>query len=296
VADTANQSIRKIYPAGVVSTLAGMPHKHGTNDGAGPAARFWGPFGIAVDATNDCLYVADTGNNTVRKISPDGTVTTLAGGAGQPGNADGAWLDARFRNPWGVAAEPDGDIVVADSSNDTIRKVLPGGTVYTAAGQPGMIGSLDGYGDNAQFNNPSAVAEDAAGNIYVSDSGNDVIRKITPSRVVSTLAGSAGNVGSADGNGEAARFWNPQGLAVDSSGNVFVADTGNNLIRKITPMGQVTTIAGLAGTSGSADGPGPQARFNGPTGIAVDKAGNIYVADTNNHTIRKCVAVSASGP
>jgi sugar lactone lactonase YvrE len=296
VADTANQSIRKIYPAGVVSTLAGMPHKHGTNDGVGQAARFWGPFGIAVNATNDCLYVADTGNNTIRKISPDGTVITLAGAASQPGNADGAWLSARFRNPWGVAAEPDGDIVVADSSNDTIRKILPGGTVFTAAGQPGMIGSLDGYGDNAQFNNPSAVAEDAAGNIYVSDSGNDVIRKITPSRVVSTLAGSAGNVGSADGNGEAARFWNPQGLAVDSSGNIYVADTGNNLIRKITAMGQVTTIAGLAGMIGSADGPGPQARFNGPTGIAVDNAGNIYVADTNNHTVRKCVVVPASGP
>jgi len=116
-----------------------------------------------------------------------------------------------------------------------------------------------------------------------------VIRKITPSRVVSTLAGSAGNVGSTDGNGAAARFWNPQGLAVDTGGNIYVADTGNNLIRKITPMGQVTTIAGLAGTSGSADGPGSQARFNGPTGIAVDNSGNIYVADTNNHTIRKIV-------
>jgi sugar lactone lactonase YvrE len=286
VADTANQSIRKIDPTGAVSTMAGMTHAHGTNDGVGPAARFWGPFGVAVDSTGN-IYVADTGNNTIRKISPRGLVTTLAGGSGQPGSNDGAWLTARFRNPWGVAVEADGDIVVADSSNDTIRKILPGGTVFTVAGQAGIIGCLDGYGDNAQFNNPSAVALDSAGNLYVSDSANDVIRKITPSRVVSTLAGLAGNVGCADGNGAAARFWNPQGLAVDSVGNIYVADTGNNAIRKITPMGQVTTIAGLAGASGSADGPGPQARFNGPAGIAVDHSGNIYVADANNQTIRK---------
>ncbi len=187
----------------------------------------------------------------------------------QPGSLDGAWLSARFRNPWGVAVEPDGDVVVADSSNDSIRKLTKSGMVFTLAGQPGTIGCLDGYGDNAQFNNPYAVAEDAAGNIYVSDTGNGVIRKITPSRVVSTLAGLAGNVGSADGNGAAARFWNPQGLAVDGTGNVYVADTGNNLIRKISPMGQVTTIAGLAG-SGRVRGrtQARQARFNGPAGSA----------------------------
>lgn len=292
VADTANQSIRKIDASGLVITLAGSAHKHGTKDGAGEAARFYGPFGIAVGATGN-LFVADTGNNTIRKILPDGTVSTLAGGAGQPGNSDGAWLSARFRNPWGVAVEPDGDMVVADSSNDSIRKLTTSGMVYTLAGQPGTIGCLDGFGDNAQFNNPSAVAEDAAGNIYVSDSGNDVIRKITPSRVVSTLAGSAGNAGSADGNGAAARFWNPQGLAVDGTGNIYVADTGNNTIRKISPMGQVTTIAGLPGSTGSADGSGPQARFNGPAGIAVDKNGNLYVADTNNHTVRKVTLVDS---
>jgi sugar lactone lactonase YvrE len=286
VADTANQAIRKIDSGGRVSTLAGLAHQHGTNDGVGEVARFWGPFGIAVDAAGN-LLVADTGNNTIRKILPDGTVSTLAGGAGQPGNSDGAWLSARFRNPWGVAVAPDGDIVVADSSNDSIRKLRPSGMVYTVAGQSGTIGYLDGYGDNARFNNPSAVAEDGAGNLYVSDSGNDVIRKITPSRVVSTLAGSAGNAGSADGSGASARFWNPQALAVDRDGNIFVADTGNNSIRKISPMGQVTTIAGLAGSAGAANGPGPQARFNGPAGIAVDQDGNIYVADTNNHAIRK---------
>ena len=296
VADTGNQSIRRIDSNGLVTTVAGMPHKHGSFDGAGTVARFYGPFGIAVDtSTGDAiLYVADTGNNTIRKISSAGVVTTLAGEAGKPGNADAAWLSARFRNPWGVAVESDGDIVVADSSNDTIRKVLPSGTVFTAAGQAGSIGSVDGYGNNAQFNNPSAVAEDASGNLFISDSGNHVIRKITPSRVVSTFAGSAGNAGSVDGNGESARFWNPQGVAVDSVGNVYVADTGNNTIRKITPMGQVSTIAGLPGPGGFADGPGAQARFNGPAGIAVTKDGTIYVADTNNHVIRKVALTEAT--
>jgi serine/threonine protein kinase/sugar lactone lactonase YvrE len=296
VADTGNQSIRRIDSNGLVTTVAGMPHKHGSFDGAGTVARFYGPFGIAVDtSTGDAiLYVADTGNNTIRKISSAGVVTTLAGEAGKPGNADAAWLSARFRNPWGVAVESDGDIVVADSSNDTIRKVLPSGTVFTAAGQAGSIGSVDGYGNNAQFNNPSAVAEDASGNLFISDSGNHVIRKITPSRVVSTFAGSAGNAGSVDGNGESARFWNPQGVAVDGVGNVYVADTGNNTIRKITPMGQVSTIAGLPGPGGFADGPGAQARFNGPAGIAVTKDGTIYVADTNNHVIRKVALTEAT--
>jgi sugar lactone lactonase YvrE len=295
VADTANNTIRKIDTNGVVSTLAGVPGRHGSNDGDGASARFWAPFGIAVDAAGT-VYVADTGNNTIRRISTNGIVTTLAGMAGQPGSTNGPGASARFRNPWGVAVDRADNVYVADMSNDTIRKIKPSGMVVTVAGQAGIIGNIDGFGTDAQFNNPFAIAVDDGGNLYVSDSANNLIRKISPSRVVSTLAGLPGNAGNTDGNGDGARFWNPQGLTVDRAGNIYVADTGNNLIRKITPMGEVTTVAGLSGVSGTADGVGKEARFNGPGGITVDRAGNIYVADTNNHAIRKIALSTPPDP
>jgi sugar lactone lactonase YvrE len=291
-ADTANNTIRKIAANGVVSTLAGAAGNHGSADGTGGATRFWAPFGIAVDGA-DNVYVADTANNTIRKISPAGAVITLAGLAGHPGSNDGKGNTARFRNPWGVAVDGRGNVFVADMSNDTIRKITPAGGVSTVAGQAGIIGNVNGDGPGAQFNNPFAIAVDNADNIYVSDSANDTIRKITPGGVVSTLAGLPGHAGNTDGNGNDARFWNPQGLAVDDGGNIFVADTGNHTVRKITPMGVVTTLAGLAGASGAADGIGTDARFNSPGGVAVDSTENIYVADTSNHTVRK-MALSAS--
>ena len=195
VADTANNTIRKITPNGVVSTLAGVSGSHGSADGIGGNARFWAPFGIAVDRSGN-VYVADTGNNTIRKITPNGVVSTLAGLAGHPGSKDGIGANARFRNPWGVAVDDAGNVFVADMSNDTIRKITPTGVVSTLAGQAGISGSLDGVGTSAQFNNPFAIAVDSADNIYVSDSANDTIRKITPSGAVSTLAGLPGYAGS----------------------------------------------------------------------------------------------------
>ncbi|HXC35790.1 MAG TPA: protein kinase, partial [Candidatus Acidoferrales bacterium] len=200
VADTANDCVRKITPAGVVSTVAGLNHSRGNADGSGTnTARFWSPFGIAADATGN-IFVADTGNNTIRKISPAGVVTTIAGLAGQAGSDDGVGAAARFRNPWGVAVDTAGDVYVADMSNDTIRRITPDGRVHTLAGQAGMSGNTDGWGNSARFNNPFGVAVDSAGNVYVSDTANNVIRKITEARVVTTLAGAPGNAGNTDGN------------------------------------------------------------------------------------------------
>ena len=286
VADTANDMIRKITPDGMVHTLAGMARNRGSADGQGTNAQFWAPFGIAVDPSGN-VYVADTANNTIRKISADGVVSTLAGLAAHPGTNDGAGTLARFRNPWSVAVDgSDGDVFVADMSNDTIRRITPAGVVNTFAGQPGMIGNTDGFGNDARFNNPFGVAVDSSGNVYVSDTANNAIRKITH-RVVTTLAGLPGYAGDADGSGTDARFWNPQGLAVDSAGDIYVADTGNNIVRKITPMGAVTTVPepsqGDETTHGSAT-------LKSPGGVAVDSSGNIYVADTDDHCIREIKA------
>jgi len=285
VADTANDVIRKITPDGVVSTLAGLARSRGNADGQGTNAQFWAPFGVAAGPDGN-VYVADTANNTIRKITADGVVTTLAGLAAHPGTNDGVGLLARFRNPWSVAVDSQTNVFVADMSNDTIRKITPAGMVYTFAGMPGMIGNTDGFGNEARFNNPFAVAVDSNGNVYVSDTANDAIRKITH-RVVTTLAGLPGYAGNADGSGTDARFWNPQGLAVDSAGNIYVADTGNNIIRKITPMGVVSTVPE---PSQGDETTHVSAILNSPGGVAVDSSGNIYVADTDNHCIREIKA------
>ena len=285
VADTYNHTVRKITPAGVVSTLAGSAGLPGSTDGSGAAARFSFPQGLASDSAG-MVYVADVAN-TIRRITPEGVVSTLAGSSGQAGSTDGTGAAARFKAPSGVATDSAGNVFVGDVFNHTVRKITPAGAVSTLAGSAGVTGSADGTGAAARFNSPSGMATDGTGVVYLTDTVNQTIRKITPAGVVSTLAGSAGLTGSADGTGAAARFNFPAGVAADSAGNVYVADGNNNAIRKITPAGAVTTLAGSAGVTGGADGNGAAARFNGPSGVATDSVGNVYVADAVNNTIRK---------
>ncbi|HEY1794112.1 MAG TPA: hypothetical protein VGG34_14445, partial [Opitutaceae bacterium] len=284
IADEANTEIRKLTPGGTSSTIAGISGG-GDADGAGHAAGFNEPIGAAVDASGN-IYIADTANDTIRKITPGGSVTTIAGTPGNGGDNDGSGSAAQFYFPEGVAVDGSGNLFVTDTGNNTVRKVTPGGAVTTIAGQAGVVGSTNGSGSAATFDGPLGIAVDGSDNLYVSDAKSDVIRMITPSGTVSTLAGTAGAPGSNDGTGTSAKFNTPAGLAVDGSGNVYVADATNAEIRKVTPGGVVTTIAGSAQLAGSTDGTGSNARFYYPAGIAIDGHGNLYVADLTNDEIR----------
>jgi sugar lactone lactonase YvrE len=355
VTDSNNRTIRKITPAGVVSTLAGTPGNFGTFDGIGPLAQFSDPVGIGVDSLGNLyvsdwqfftgtayairkitptgsvstlavlpyglvteewpvidanraigytmgvmvdgagnVYVADPSNSVVRKITPQGVVSVFAGTAYAPGSADGTGSAAQFQGGLldKIAADNLGNLYVADGGNNTIRKITPSGAVSTFAGTAGTTGKADGTGAAAQFYSPSAVATDTAGNVYVADAGNRTIRKVTPSGVVSTFAGTAGVRGSADGTGAAAQFGSIRSVATDSAGNVFVVDDDFCTVRKITPAGVVSTLAGTPGNCVNKDGVGTAAGFAFPEDVATDSAGNVYVADGSIRVITPTGVVS----
>lgn len=328
VSDESNNTIRKITPAGIVSTLAGTAGVRGSSDGTGPDAQFINPVGIAVDATGN-VFVADKINLIVRKISPAGAVTTIAGAPGDRGTADGPRNVARLFILGGVALDRAGNLFVAEWVNNTIRKIAPDGTVTTIAGQPGVYGTADGVGTAATFMFPYALAFDSQQNLWVGDligslrkiapdgtvttvipssagyfaigclaidstdaiyfATSSAIRRRAPDGTISLFAGASSAVGSSDGPATTARFNYPTGLAFDRNGNLFVADRNNNNVRKITPDGTVSTVAGLAPdyASGTTDGMLNAARFGFLGQIASAPTGELYVADTVNSTIRK---------
>jgi hypothetical protein len=293
VADSGNHCIRVVSPTGTVSTLAGNGNV-GFANGVGTSALFNNPKGVAVDSSGN-VYVADSGNHRIRVVSPSGSVSTLAG-SGSQGFANGAGLGAQFYSPFGVAVDSVGTVYVADYNNHRIRVISPSGSVSTLAGS-GSQGFANGAGPVAQFYNPSGVAVDSAGNVYVADYNNHRIRVVSPSGTASTLAGS-GVGGFADGVGPAAQFYLPYGVAVESAGNVYVADSNNQRIRVVSPSsGIVSTLAGC-GSAGFTNGAGPVAQFYNPAGVAVDNASNVFVAEYDNFLIRKLVftTIGASLP
>ena len=286
IGDATAHTVQKITTINQVSLVAGSTGKSGSTNGTGATASF-NEIGALAAAADGTLSVADTKNELIRRIANTGVVTTIAGTAGARGTTDATGVDARFAAPAGIARDASGTLFVADSLSHTLRKISSSGAVTTLAGSAGVAGSADGTGASARFNYPSGVAADTAGNIYVADSGNNTVRKITATGVVTTLAGTAGTRGSLDGTGSAARFNNPTGLALGSSGELYLADTDNSTIRKITPAGVVTTLAGLPTIAGLMDGTGSYAWFDQPEGLTVNLDGNIYVADTGNAMIRK---------
>ena len=278
----SNQAFATVAARGL-DLLAGNVDGPGWVDGTGAAARFNRPQGLVADGAGN-LYVSDFANHTIRKITPAGGVTTLAGYVGQSGTWDGT--PGGFRNPGGLAIDGAGNVYVADRSNSSIRKVTPAGVVSTLAGSSGSSGSADGTGAAARFTGPSSLALTAAGDLIVADLGNHLLRRVTAAGVVTTLAGSAGLSGSADGTGSTARFSSPEGVVVHPNGNIYVTDRGNQLLRQVTPAGVVTTLAGSPGLSGTLDGTGSAARFLNPRSVTVDAAGDLWVSDASQ-TLRK---------
>jgi hypothetical protein len=307
VADS-NTIRQVVITTAAVTTLAGSPDRplsSGTGDGTGAAAWFASPQGVAGDGAGN-LFVADVWSPTIRKVViATGAVTTFAGSPDNSGSDDGTGAAARFSRPQGVASDGVGNLFVADYC--TIRKVvIATGAVTTLAGSPGDTGiddgtsspgnfyGNDGTGSAARFHQLSGITSDGAGNLFVADEHS--IRKIViATAAVTTFAGDPGWAGRADGTGTVARLYAPAGLTSDGAGNLFVADSGNCTIRKIAlATGMVTTLAGSPETPGSADGKGAAALFDHPSGVALDGAGNLFVADTGNSTIRKIVLATGA--
>ena len=285
-------------PPYTFTTIVGQAGIMNPDDGTNNNAHFAWPMGITVDTHGD-LFVADEESRAIRKVTPVGTnwvVTTIAG-RGEYGEADGTNGDAQFPNPCAITSDTNGNLYVGCGAGGTIRKITPVGTnwvVTTIAGMPGQAGHADGTNGTASFLSPQAIASDNAGTLYVGDWWNYTIRKVTPvgtNWVVTTIAGTIGQIGITDGINTNSKFCLMSGITADSHGNLFVTDYC--VIRKLTPIGTdwvVSTIAGQAGNPGSADGTGTHCLFWQPWGLIFDNQGRFFVADCNNNLIKMGLA------
>lgn len=283
VADWVDNIIRKISVNGKVSKLAGTG-KAGWKDTINAIAQFNSPTNIAVNDSGD-VFVADYQNNRIRKIAKNGQVSTVAG-SGVKGSKDGEALYATFNLPYDLVFDKKGNLYVSDMANHKIRKITQDGQVLTLAGS--SSGMANGKGSQAQFHYPRGLAVDSLGNVYVADSENSVIRKITPEGVASTFAGCGSSPDFVDGQALLASFRYPTGLEFGPDGSLYIADTANRRLRKLSPNGMVSTLAGSS-TSGSFDGIGKEASFGELTSVAIDKSGQIFLSDLVGQSIRKVV-------
>ncbi len=296
IADSGNNRIRKVTAAGIISTAAGNGVRGFSGDaGAATSASLAGPSGVASDAAGN-LYIADTNNHRIRKVSASGTITTIAGdgfnqfGIGRFFGDGGPATSASLNFPSGVTLDAGGNLYIADTTNQRLRKVNTAGVINTVAGN----GTKDFSGDggpaaSASLSEPSGVVVDVGSNLYIADSGNNRVRQVSAAGTIGTLAGN-GNFGFSGDGGAAtgASLFSPSGVAVDATGNLYIADTGNQRLRKVGAGGIITSVAGNGVKSFSGDGgPAAAASLAGPTGVAVDVAGNLYIADSLNTRVRK---------
>lgn len=299
IADQVNNRLRVVASGGNINTLAGTGSVGYSGDnGKATLATLTTPLGVVVDGSGN-IYIADTGNNSVRKVDTSGNITTFAGNGGQAGyGGDGSGASGAYLNhPSGLAFDSSGNLYIADTSNNVIRKVIVStGIINTVAGSGGQIGftGVNVPATKATLNNPGALALDSAGNLYIADTGNNAIRKVTPAGLITTFSGN-GNPGFSGDGGPAslATLSHPKGIAVDSAGNVYISDTFNNRIRVVTPNGVIKTIAGSAQGYTGDGGVAANAQFSNPAGICFDSSSNLYIADNNNQVIRE-ISVSSS--
>ncbi|MES2658824.1 MAG: choice-of-anchor Q domain-containing protein [Verrucomicrobiota bacterium] len=282
VADTLNHRIRKVAPNGTTTTFAGTGVA-GFADGPGTSAQFNEPVGLVMTGSG-ILFVADSKNHCIRAITLSGSVSTFSG-LGTPGFTDGIPAAARFNLPSGLAIDGDGTLHVADRGNHRIRLIGPDGNVSTLAGTE-TAGSTNGSVGVARFDNPVGIAVDSTGNTYVTEAASHAIRKVAPDGTTGIFAGSATVAGMSNAAGATARFSNPAGLAIQVDGTLLVADTGNHLIRSISPTGVTATYVG-SGTPGTTDGLGEVARFDQPISLATISTGGVAVGETSHTTLRK---------
>ena len=292
IADRFNHRIRQVSPDGVIRTVAGNGDFDFSGDG-GPAtnASLGGTSGVAVDGAGN-LFIADAENDRIRQVSPDGIILTVAGnGLGGFSGDGGPATNAFLSNPQGVAVDAAGNLFIADTENHRIRQVSPDGIIRTVAGNG--LGGFSGDGGpatNVSLHFPQGVAVDAVGNLFIADSFNGLIRQVSPDGVIRTVAGNRDFFGFSGDGGPAtnASLEFPEGVAVDAAGNLFIADIGNDRIRQVSPDGIIRTVAGngIRGFSGDG-GPATNASLEFPQGVAVDAAGNLFIADWGNHRIRQ---------
>ncbi|GJQ58203.1 MAG: hypothetical protein SCALA701_10040 [Candidatus Scalindua sp.] len=291
ISDYSNHRIRKVDTSGVITTVAGNGTNGYSGDG-GPAvdAQLWNPTGVAVDLSGN-LYIADFYNNRIRKVDTSGVITTVAGNGSWGYSGDGGpAVDAKRYYPSGVVLDASGNLYIADRYNHRIRKVNTAGIIITVAGNGTYGYSGDGgLALDAQLYYPSGVVVDTTGNLYIADRNNNRIRKVDATGVITTAAGNGAYGYSGDGGpADAAQLYNPSGVSVDVIGNLYIADYNNHRIRKVDTAGVITTVAGTGTRDYSGDGgPADGAQLYNPTGVTVAVSGNIYIADYNNHRIRK---------
>jgi sugar lactone lactonase YvrE len=298
ISDMSSASIRKVTPGGVISIIAGNGTQDFSGDG-GPAAsaQLSGSTGVAMDAAGN-LFIADTWNFRIRKVTTAGIISTVAGnGTGGFSGDGGPAVSAQLYLPTGVAIDKAGNLFISDTVNHRIRKATPGGVINTIAGNGihGFSGD-SGPAASAQLSKPCGVAVDAEGNLFIADMDNHRIRKVTPGGVISTVAGNGLRGFSGDGSPAAsAQLASPKSVAVDSAGNLFIADTDNNRVRKVTTTGIISTVVGIGTEGFSGDGsPASSAQLANPSGVAVDAAGNLFIADHGNFRVRKVILKNTS--